>query len=228
MKKLISLLTICLIAFGSIKAAEKGEEQTDKAFVGGGLNVMSNYWLRGMYFGDASVVPYVNFNYCGLKAQAGLLWGWKNHYKNMGGELDLSLDYTYKHFTAGFISYWYSGSASTYAIPFNSWLGEIRVRYDSKYFSTVCNTIVIGDPKYSSLVEMAGHYDVNKWQFAFTVGVAPYGGWLYNATSFAVTEVELSATTSIKFSNNYSMGIGGSFGYSPSEKQWLYALKLFF
>ena len=208
-----------------VVATDSVVKKEEKAKVEGILQAdfVSQYVWRGLKCGGVSVQPSLGIEYKGLSLSA---WGSIGFNPTDTKELDLTLGYANYNFCVGITDYWFdTQSYFKYKANTTSHVFEAFVGYDFKYVSLTWFTNFAGadglnkkgERAYSSYFEINVPFTLATCDWNFTVGCVPYATTFYNASTFAVTNVALSASKDIKI-KNFTLPLFASLIANPNEK----------
>lgn len=208
-----------------VVATDSVVKKEEKAKVEGILQAdfVSQYVWRGLKCGGVSVQPSLGIEYKGLSLSA---WGSIGFNPTDTKELDLTLGYANYNFCVGITDYWFdTQSYFKYKANTTSHVFEAFVGYDFKYVSLTWYTNFAGNDglnskgkrAYSSYFEINVPFTLATCDWNFTVGCVPYATTFYNASTFAVTNVALSASKDIKI-KNFTLPLFASLIANPNEK----------
>ena len=226
MKKIV-LFVIGLLLSGTTLA----QDEIETTISG---DIVSNYIWRGQDLGSTSLQPTLGLGYRGLSLSA---WG------NVGltdpadtKELDLTLSYTIGGLNVGVTDYWLSdgldpeGRYFKYDAHSTNHLFEANIGYDFGIASLQWFTNFAGndginkDDKraYSSYLEVAVPFQLSAIEWTATAGAVPFATDYYGTNGFAVTNLSLQATKSIKITDSFSIPVFGQVTANPcSQKAYL-------
>lgn len=223
MKKLLVfalLLVACATAF-----AQDELETTLSA------DVVSHYVWRGQDLGHVSLQPTLGVACHGLSLSAFGSVGLTEASDNQ--ELDLTLSYTLGRFNVSITDYWVNDPESRYFLydaHRTSHVFEAGVGYDFGVASLQWYTTFAGNDgvnnngkrAYSSYAEVTVPFQLATVDWAATLGVSPYATSYYGTTGFAVTDVSLKATKTLKVTESFSIPVFGQIVANPcSQKAYL-------
>ena len=208
-----------------VVATDSVVKKEEKAKVEGILQAdfVSQYVWRGLKCGGVSVQPSLGIEYKGLSLSA---WGSIGFNPTDTKELDLTLGYANYNFCVGLTDYWFDTDAYfKYKANNTSHVFEAFAGYDFKYVSLTWYTNFAGNDglnskgkrAYSSYFEINVPFTLATCDWNFTVGCVPYATTFYNASTFAVTNVALSASKDIKI-KNFTLPLFASLIANPNEK----------
>lgn len=199
-------------------------------------DVVSQYIWRGQDLGNVSLQPTLGVAYKGLSLTGWGTVGLSNPSDTK--ELDLTLSYTIGGLTVGITDYWNnddSGNDPTaryfkYDAHGTNHLFEASVGYDFGFASLQWSTNfagsdyqeVDGKRAYSSYMEVAVPFKLSTIDWTATVGAVPYASDYYKTNGFAVTNLSLKATKTIKVTDSFSIPVFGEVIANPcSQKAYL-------
>lgn len=204
-------------------------------------DVVSSYVWRGMYQTGASFQPTLGFSAGGFSITA---WGStdfdgvasaapaKAEGVFAGKEIDLTAAYTFGEsgLTLSVADLWWAGQGAGKFGNFKS--HETAHHFEAGLAYTLpCEKFPLsmawytmfagmdknaeGKQNYSSYVEFNYPFTVKAVALNLTCGVVPYEAPQYNANGFAVTNIALKGTTSIKITDSFSLPIFAQAIYNP-------------
>lgn len=205
-----------------------------------GLNVtlkgdlVSSYVWRGMFQTGISVQPTLGIEYKGLSLTA---WGSTDFdgvsasSRAAAKEVDLTLGYAIPQGPAITITdYWWAGQGANRYFHYGSgtdhlWEAGLSYTLPIEKFplSLSWYTIFAGNDKdadgcqsYSSYFELGYPFSIKAFDFNVNVGMSPYkSASLYGCDSFAVTNVSLKGTYTVKLSDSFALPLFSQLIFNP-------------
>ena len=223
---------IVILAMGMILGGTALAQEELETTISG--DIVSNYIWRGQDLGDVSLQPNLGLAYKGMSLTA---WG------NVGltdptdtKELDLTLGYTIGGLNISVTDYWFNVGLDPdcryfkYDTHGTNHLFEANIGYDFGFASLQCFTNFAGndginkdgDRAYSSYIETKVPFRLATLDWTATAGAVPYATTTYGTRGFAVTNLTLRATKTIKVTNTFSIPVFGQLTGNPcSQKAYL-------
>lgn len=222
-KSILSLGCVALFAMPAL-AQDKVETTVAADFV-------NQYIWRGQDLGHVSVQPTLGIGYRGVSLTA---WG------SVGladaadtKEFDLTASYTTGGLTVGVTDYWLNTPEERY-FYYNahgtSHVFEAFASYDfgplsvSWYTNFAGNDGLNKDGKraYSSYLELTVPFRLADTDWEAAVGAVPYATTSYDTTGFAVTNVSVKATKTLRITDTFSVPVFGQLAANPcAQKAYL-------
>lgn len=196
-----------------------------------GADIVSRYVWRGMSLGDVSVQPTLGVSAWGLSLSA---WG------NMGlsnpadaKELDLTLAYSVGGFNMGITDYWTTVGADpenryfSYTRGGTNHVFEANVGYDFGVLAIQWYTNFAGNDyrgengrqAFGSYAELSVPFSLGGADWSFAAGVVPFASDYYGVGRFALTNLSLTATREIPFSERFSLPVFATLAANPYARQ---------
>lgn len=222
------IATIALGVIFSMSAYAQEIETTISA------DVVNQYIWRGQDLGNVSLQPTLGVAYKGLS-----LTGWGSvGLANTADtkEFDLTLAYAIGGLNIGVTDYWFNagkdpeGRYFKYDAHGTNHVFEANIGYDFKIASLQWYTNFAGNDglkkdgkrAYSSYVELNVPFVICDIDWTATAGAVPFETESYGTTGFAVTNLSLRATKSIKVTDTFSIPLFGQLTANPcSQKAYL-------
>lgn len=194
--------------------------------VGGGFT--SKYIIRGVEYGKGSFQPDVTLLYKGAFLNG---WAYIPFDNNNFKELDITVGYSNKGFTASVVDY-----ISFYPVGMvedNSFKNfndnhqiEVRVGYERKYFALNWYTTVAGfdgvnnkgNRAYTSYMSISLPITLPKFNIAFEIGATPYSTSSYKTDKFAVIDLNMKLSKDIFINKYLSIPVFAQIGVNPHYK----------
>ncbi len=228
MKKIV-LFALGLVMSTTVLAQEKEKIETTIA-----ADFVTQYIWRGQDLGSVAVQPTLGVSYKGLSLTAWGSYGLTN--ANDVKEFDLTLAYSLGGFNIGITDYWFSTGLDPdsryfkYDAHGTNHVFEANIGYDFgpvalQWFTNFTGNDGInkdGKRAYSSYVEANVPFSLAGVDWTATAGAVPYATTMYGTTGFAITNLTLRATKSIKVTDSFSIPIFGQLTGNPcSQKAYL-------
>ena len=215
-------LIVILLGFGKRLMAQESVDITL------GADVVSQYVWRGSELGHASVQPSLGISWQGLSLSA---WGSVGIATSEDiHEIDLTAQYTTGGLSLGITDYWCDSPETRY-FYYNanatSHVFEGFVGYDWGVCSLSWQTIFAGNDgknksgkrAYSSYVEANVPFQLAQCDWQATVGMVPYATDYYETAGFAVTNLSLKATRSLKLGHHFSVPVFAQLVGNPCSQR---------
>ena len=223
-KRFASASLLLLVA--AVAGAQDKKVETTVA-----LDMVSHYVWRGQDLGSVSLQPTLGIAYKGLSLTA---WG------SVGiadasdtKEFDITVAYTVGNFNVGVTDYWFNSGLDPenryfkYSAHETNHVFEANVGYDFgsvslQWFTNFAgNDGVNGSGKraYSSYFEANAPFRLAGVEWAATAGVVPYATDFYGTKGFAVTNLALKATKSIRVTDSFAIPIFAQVVANPCARK---------
>ena len=213
-----------IVASATALAQEKPETTIEATFV-------NQYIWRGQDLGSAAVQPSLGVGYKGLSLSAWGSYGLTDAQDTK--EMDLTLSYTLGSFNVGITDYWFSdgldpeGRYFQYGAHSTNHIFEANIGYDFGVFSLQWYTNFAGNDgvnkdgkrAYSSYLEASLPFTLGSVDWTATAGVVPYATTAYGTTGFAVTNLALQASKSIRVTDSFSIPVFGQLVANPCSQR---------
>ena len=229
------LFIIALAVMGITTASAQDTEKESKVNAFLGLDLVNQYYWRGLEEGNFSIQPTLGVEWKGLMLKA---WG------SIGvtraedpKELDFTLSYTLKGFTFGLTDYWFGeGSYFQYKNGKTTHVWEGFISYNFKYFSAAWYTNFAGNDglnrsqnrAYSSYIELKAPFRLAKLDWEGTVGLCPWASTYYGTNSFACTDVGLKVTKDFLIRQKYHLPVFVGLNANPDSGKFYFLCGLGF
>lgn len=225
MKKIVlGLMLLC----GA--TATKAQETIETTVSG---DVVSSYIWRGQDCGGVSLQPTLGVGYKGLSLSA---WGSVPLTDPADTkEFDLTLAYTIGGLNVGVTDYWFNkidgGDPGNryfkYDVHSTNHIFEANIGYDFGLASVQWFTNFSGNDykkkdgkrAYSSYAEVVVPFRLYTIDWTATAGAVPFASDLYGTSGFAVTNLALKATKSIKVTDSFSIPVFAQVAANPSSQK---------
>lgn len=213
-QKIFSLSFI--VVFLSISTEIKAQE------ISTGVDLYSTYVWRGVAYSGPSIQPYVEFGAGGFVLGA---WGSQgidgivssDDASNGFQEMDLYASYSFDFgLSLGVTDYYYPG---TLYFEDSSHAYELNLGFEAGNFSLSGNYIFAGGGSMGEDVYAEVGYSLGAADFFLGAG----DGWHSTDTDFAVVNVGVSTTKTIKITDSFSIPLSGAVIINPDTEQ-LYIL----
>ena len=230
MKKYFSI-AIMIFAFVAPVSAEV--ETTVSA------DVVSSYVWRGMELGDAALQPTLGVSAAGFDLS---IWG-STGIVNFTDtkEFDITLSYSIAGLSVGVTDYWFNAGPEPYGRYFNytkdltNHVFEAFVGYDLDFVSFAWYTNLYGndfkadgDRAFSSYFEVSAPFSFGGAEWSASLGMVPYETDFYGTDGFAVTNLSVTASKEIEFTDSFSLPVSAGVTVNPSAETAYFVLSLSF
>ena len=224
---------VCLAMGLAVSAAALAQEEK-AGTVSVAADVVNQYIWRGQDLGNVSLQPTLGVEYKGLSLSA---WG------SVGltdaadtKEFDLTVGYTAGGFNIGVTDYWFNTGLDTHNRYFKydahgtNHVFEANIGYDFglaaiQWYTNFAGNDGVnedGDRAYSSYVELSAPFRLFAADWSAAVGAAPFATTAYATDGFAVTNVSLKATKSIRVTDTFSLPLFAQIAANPcAQKAYL-------
>lgn len=231
MKSVKSHLFICALAaiiFLAVPVhSQKHAELEAKA------DLVSSYIWRGTYNAGASIQPSLRASIAGFSLGA---WGSTDFGGNGKKEVDMSVAYSYKNFSAGITDYWWEGEGAYKYFQYRNFNTAHRFEGNLSYqlpfrkfnFKFSWNTMFAGadyDAEgkrcYSTYIEIAYPFAIGSIDMNAAIGAAPWYSPSFLPTSyrgFSVCNISIGAQRAIKVSDHFSIPLFTQLIFNPATE----------
>lgn len=202
-------MALASMAIIGVKAEETSVHKVDASM---SIELVNRYIWRGQDLGDVSIQPGADISYRGFSLG---VWGSTGFNEDYVNELDFTLGYSYKGFSASVTDYWFSNGPGyfKYKAHDTSHVFEAHVGYDFGILGVDWYTNFAGNDgvngkvhrAYSSYVELNAPFTLGGLDWNASVGSTPYSTSFYNAHGFAV--INIGVGVGKDFSVNDMFGI---------------------
>ena len=234
-KFFLSLVLLLPVTATGVRAGSFSVNREKSISVSVGADIVSTYVWRGTYQTGASIQPYLSFDVAGLSLG---VWGNSSFAGLVQApkEVDLSLFYSIKGFSAGLTDYWWTGEGNAYFSAWKEATGktgnchylEASVGYD---FGECCsfpltigwNTMVYcpfdknGSDKqrFSTYIDLDYGFSIKGVDCGVGLGITPWEG-IY-ADKFNVMDVSLMAAKTFTIGRNFDTALSVEAIFSPAN-----------
>ena len=240
-KKFLGSIVIAALMAGMPVAASAQSE--DGVEVDAGATIVSSYIWRGQDFGGAAIQPSLSVGYKGLSLAAFGSYGFTN--SDDTHEFDLTLAYSAGGFSVGATDYYcivhgldyadlkyFDYRAHTTAHVFEAFVGYDFGPASLTWYTNIGGADGVnskGKRAYSSYVEANVPFKLKSLDCSFTAGAVPYATSFYSvADGFAVTNLTLMASKTIKVTPTFSLPLFASITANPSASKCYFTAGLTF
>lgn len=192
-----------------------------------GADVVSNYIWRGQDCGDVSLQPSLGVSYKGISLSAWGSVGVSNHADTK--EFDLTLGYTTGGLNVGVTDYWFNTADKyfCYKEGLSSHLYEANIGYDFGVAALQVYTNFAGDDgvnsnskrAYSTYVEASAPFKLGGLDWTASLGVVPMATSFYCTDGFAITNISLQATKSLKITDTFELPVFAGITANPRAEK---------
>ena len=217
---------IVLFAMGlAASAATLAQENVETTVA---ADVVSQYVWRGLDLGSAAVQPTLGIAYKGLSLAA---WGSTGITEASDTrELDITASYAVGGLNVGVTDYWFNDPEERYFLydtHRTSHVFEANIGYDFGPLSLQWYTNFAGndgvnkdgDRAYSSYVELSVPFRLGAADWTATAGAVPFTTSFYETNGFAVTNVTVKATKSIRVTDSFSIPLFAQITANPCSQK---------
>ena len=197
----------------------------DKMEASAGADIVSSYIWRGTDCGGVSIQPNLSVGYKGLSLAA---WGSVGIDRKDTKELDFTLGYSHKGFSAAVTDYWFFPSDADlqkgyfkYGAHNTQHVFEGTLAYDFGVMGIAWNTNFAGNDycnadgkrSYSTYIALTAPFKLGGLDWTAEVGLTPWEG-LY-ADKFNVTNLTLAAAKEVSITSKFSLPLFAQVTFNP-------------
>lgn len=206
-----------------------------------GTDVVSSYVWRGQQNGGVSIQPSASLGWKGLSLGA---WGSfaiapQDKFAGTQEELDVTLSYSIKGFTAGITDYYLFNNGHPFfkygSLGETAHTFEANLGYDFGFlsinwytnFAGADGTNKNGKRAYSSYLQLDAPFKLAKMDWTATLGMVPYYTDFYMAdqsSGFHINQIALRAEYPIQCGKNFQIPIFGQLMANPSSRDFYYLI----
>lgn len=199
----------------------------DKVEASVGADLVSGYIWRGQDLGDVSIQPTVSIGYKGFSLTA---WGSVGFTQEDTKEVDLTLGYATKGFSASITDYWFNGGAGYfhYKSGNTTHVFEAQVGYDFQFiainwytnFAGNDGTTQNGKRAYSSYLKLAAPFRLGSLEWIAEIGATPWATSFYNngTDGFEFTDISIRASKEIGITEKYALPLFAQITWNPGTE----------
>ena len=199
----------------------------DKVEASVGADLVSGYIWRGQDLGDVSIQPTVSIGYKGFSLTA---WGSVGFTQEDTKEVDLTLGYATKGFSASITDYWFNGGAGYfhYKSGNTTHVFEAQVGYDFQFiainwytnFAGNDGTTQDGKRAYSSYLKLAAPFRLGSLEWIAEIGATPWATSFYNngTDGFEFTDISIRASKEIGITEKYALPLFAQITWNPGTE----------
>ena len=191
----------------------------DKVEFSAGVDVVSAYLWRGQKLGNANLQTTVAVAYKGFSFTA---WSPLVFDGNDGDEVDLTLAYENKNFSASITDYWLSEIGDEHTL-------EAQVGYDFGFLGVNWYTnLYDAEKEYASYISLTAPFSLIGLDWEAEVGATPWGTEYYGTDKFSVCDLSLGASKEINIGDSFSTTLYAKGTYNPTIKKFYGAVGISF
>ena len=191
----------------------------DKVEFSAGVDVVSAYLWRGQKLGNANLQTTVAVAYKGFSFTA---WSPLVFDGNDGDEVDLTLAYENKNFSASITDYWLSEIGDEHTL-------EAQVGYDFGFLAVNWYTnLYDAEKEYASYISLTAPFSLIGLDWEAEVGATPWGTEYYGTDKFSVCDLSLGASKEINIGDSFSTTLYAKGTYNPTIKKFYGAVGISF
>ena len=191
----------------------------DKVEFSAGVDVVSAYLWRGQKLGNANLQTSVAVAYKGFSFTA---WSPLVFDGNDGDEVDLTLAYENKNFSASITDYWLSEIGDEHTL-------EAQVGYDFGFLGVNWYTnLYDAEKEYASYISLTAPFSLIGLDWEAEVGATPWGTEYYGTDKFSVCDLSLGASKEINIGDSFSTTLYAKGTYNPTIKKFYGAVGISF
>ena len=191
----------------------------DKVEFSAGVDVVSAYLWRGQKLGNANLQTTVAVAYKGFSFTA---WSPLVFDGNDGDEVDLTLAYENKNFSASITDYWLSEIGDEHTL-------EAQVGYDFGFLGVNWYTnLYDAEKEYASYISLTAPFSLFGLDWEAEVGATPWGTEYYGTDKFSVCDLSLGASKEINIGDSFSTTLYAKGTYNPTIKKFYGAVGISF
>ena len=191
----------------------------DKVEFSAGVDVVSAYLWRGQKLGNANLQTTVAVAYKGFSFTA---WSPFVFDGNDGDEVDLTLAYENKNFSASITDYWLSEIGDEHTL-------EAQVGYDFGFLGVNWYTnLYDAEKEYASYISLTAPFSLIGLDWEAEVGATPWGTEYYGTDKFSVCDLSLGASKEINIGDSFSTTLYAKGTYNPTIKKFYGAVGISF
>lgn len=216
------------VALFTLAASPAVSMAQDKVEASIGADLVSGYIWRGQDLGNVSIQPSASVSYKGFTLSG---WGSVGIDKNDTKEFDLTLGYSTGGFSVSVTDYWFNNVPDApyfhYGARNTAHVFEAQVGYDFGVLAVNWYTNFAGNDglkngkrAYSSYFNISAPFKLGGLDWAAEIGAVPWETSFYNngANGFEISNVSLTATKDIKFTDSFSLPIFAQAIWNPATE----------
>lgn len=217
---ILAILAFAMLTLSNAMAQDKVEASV-------GADLVSGYIWRGQDLGDVSIQPTVSIGYKGFSLTA---WGSIGFTQEDTKEVDLTLGYTTKGFSASITDYWFNGGAGYfhYKSGNTTHVFEAQVGYNFQFiainwytnFAGNDGTTQDGKRAYSSYLKLAAPFRLGSLEWVAEIGATPWATSFYNngTDGFEFTDISIRASKEIGITEKYALPLFAQITWNPGTE----------
>lgn len=243
MKKKNVLLVVCALLLGVFFAPLRAQERGDWSMTVG-ADAVSHYLWRGMELGGPSVQPSLYFDYGkGDWAVSLGLWGTRsllaNRYGEHYGELDLSIEASWRNFTLSLADYgegryfgpWQEGHFLDFGLSYTlsenipvtlSWYSIVNQTFEGSLDGGGFDWAAA----FPSYFEVAYDFSLSVVDFSVAAGMFPFASGYYENDAFGICNLHLSAGHEFEFQHGGTLPMAAQIMYNPVFNEFFWGLSV--
>lgn len=243
MKKKNVLLVVCALLLGVFSAPLRAQERGDWSMTVG-ADAVSHYLWRGMELGGPSVQPSLYFDYGkGDWAVSLGLWGTRsllaNRYGEHYGELDLSIEASWRNFTLSLADYgegryfgpWQEGHFLDFGFSYTlsenipvtlSWYSIVNQTFEGSLDGGGFDWAAA----FPSYFEVAYDFSLSVVDFSVAAGMFPFASGYYENDAFGICNLHLSAGHEFEFQHGGTLPMAAQIMYNPVFNEFFWGLSV--
>ena len=243
MKKKNVLLVVCALLLGVFSAPLRAQERGDWSMTVG-ADAVSHYLWRGMELGGPSVQPSLYFDYGkGDWAVSLGLWGTRslfaNRYGEHYGELDLSIEASWRNFTLSLADYgegryfgpWQEGHFLDFGLSYTlsenipvtlSWYSIVNQTFEGSLDGGGFDWAAA----FPSYFEVAYDFSLSVVDFSVAAGMFPFASGYYENDAFGICNLHLSAGHEFEFQHGGTLPMAAQIMYNPVFNEFFWGLSV--
>ena len=216
MKKNLKKWVLLLMAAITLPVTSMAQ---DKVEFSAGVDVVSAYLWRGQKLGNANLQTTVAVAYKGFSFTA---WSPLVFDGNDGDEVDLTLAYENKNFSASITDYWLSEIGDEHTL-------EAQLGYDFGFLSVNWYTnLYDAEKEYASYISLIAPFSLIGLDWEAEVGATPWGTEYYGTDKFSVCDLSLGASKEINIGKSFSTTLYAKATYNPTTEKFYGAVGISF
>ena len=243
MKKKNVLLVVCALLLGVFSAPLRAQKRGDWSMTVG-ADAVSHYLWRGMELGGPSVQPSLYFDYGKDDWAVSLgLWGTRsllaNRYGEHYGELDLSIEASWRNFTLSLADYgegryfgpWQEGHFLDFGLSYTlsenipvtlSWYSIVNQTFEGSLDGGGFDWAAA----FPSYFEVAYDFSLSVVDFSVAAGMFPFASGYYENDAFGICNLHLSAGHEFEFQHGGTLPMAAQIMYNPVFNEFFWGLSV--
>lgn len=243
MKKKNVLLVVCALLLGVFSAPLRAQKRGDWSMTVG-ADAVSHYLWRGMELGGPSVQPSLYFDYGKDDWAVSLgLWGTRsllaNRYGEHYGELDLSIEASWRNFTLSLADYgegryfgpWQEGHFLDFGLSYTlsenipvtlSWYSIVNQTFEGSLDGGGFDWAAA----FPSYFEVAYDFSLSVVDFSVAAGMFPFASGYYENDAFGICNLHLSAGHEFEFQHGGTLPMAAQIMYNPVFNEFFWGVSV--